>query len=165
VDGSAFRLTKEQTEAAIAAVERHEPPDSVADLLAEYDRVVGDRDRFLWRWLHHLFPHFTLSCVDPSRADHVRDAKLVASLFVALLDDVAEKHRDWATFEEASKIPFANGTVRFDRDEADTEFLRFAQRVWDHSKPHSSRASAPRSSRTCCGSTSNRSSTRWSTRT
>ena len=131
VDGFAFGFTPEQAEVARAEVRAHDLPDAVADLVEEYDRTVGDRDRFLWKWLHHLFPRFTLSCVDPSDVDRVRNAKLVASLFVALLDDVAEKHRDGTTFEEAAKIPFAHQTVEFDRDGADAEFLRFARRVWD----------------------------------
>jgi hypothetical protein len=35
-------------------------PEPVAALADDYDRLYGDRSRFLWQWIYSLFPEFTL---------------------------------------------------------------------------------------------------------
>jgi len=52
-------------------------------------------------------------------------------MFVSVLDDVAEKQQDWATFDEAAKLPFDHRVVDYDRDGVDTDVLAFASDVWD----------------------------------
>ena len=88
----------------IEEVNAYRLPDRVSELVASYGTTIGDRDRFLWKWLHCMVPKIRLSCVDPASVEHVRDTKVIASMFIVLLDDLAEKHRDRVTFEEAAKI-------------------------------------------------------------
>ncbi len=114
----------------VQTVQSHDLPASVAGLVADYERHAGDRDRFLWKWLHYLFPSITLSSVADEYGDRVRDAKVVASMYVVLLDDLAESRMDRETFEEASKIPFDHQTVNADRRGVDATYLSFAERVW-----------------------------------
>lgn len=114
----------------IESVHQHRLPESLKGVLEAYDLAVGERDRFLWRWGHHLFPKFTLSCVDPESMENIRDAKLLGLIFVSVLDDMVEKHTDRTTFEEASKIPFDHQTVNPDRERIDRAKLEFAQDVW-----------------------------------
>lgn len=125
-----LRLSTEIRE-TVGKVKHHQLPDNVSPWIDEYDRIIGERDEFLWKWLHVLFPEITLSCVDPEYARQVRDEKLVASLFVVLLDDLAEKRQDKTTFEEASKIPFEYQSVNSGRESVDTAYLDFAVRVWN----------------------------------
>ncbi len=105
-------------------------PDTVVTLADEYDAIVGDRDRFLWRWIYTLFPAFTLSCVPPKWSENARTQKTILTMFVTLLDDLAEKEHDRDTFEEASQIPYRPETVNPDREGVDAEQLRFIERVW-----------------------------------
>lgn len=121
--------------ALIARVREHTLPEDAIPIIETYDEVIGARDRFLWKWAHHLFPEFTLSCVDPRHVDEVRDAKLFGLVFVSVLDDVAEMQQDTATFEEAAKIPFEHKTVARDREGADPEVLDFASDVWERFAP------------------------------
>ena len=111
-------------------IRNHDIPPSIQSLMEEYTHTVGTRDKFLWKWLHSLFPHVTLSCVPPENRERAVNQKMVVTMFVVLLDDLAEKHEDKATFQEASKIPFESQTVDFDRDGVDTDYLAFTADVW-----------------------------------
>lgn len=118
-------------ERAVERVLEHELSTPFDELVAEYEALVDDRDRFLWKWLDLLVPETTLSCVDPDRRDLAVTAKLVASMFVVLLDDLAERHRDRSTFERAARIPFRGDAAPPTGDpHVDPTHLAFAERVW-----------------------------------
>lgn len=125
----------DEPDAPLERVEKQPLPEHVLPLIDSYEEIVDDRDRFLWKWAHSLFPKFTLSCVDPGRVEEVQDAKLVALLFVSILDDVAEKHQDLTTFEEATKIPFDHRSVNLERDGVDSDVLILASDVWNQLAP------------------------------
>ncbi len=119
----------------IEQIQNHELPADCLLLVESYDDIVGDRNRFLWRWAHHLFPKLTLSSVDAGDVGALQDAKLRALMFVSILDDIGEMHQDHATFQEAAKIPFDHQTVDDDRDAVDTDVLTFANDVWEQFAP------------------------------
>lgn len=115
----------------LGAVRQQELPQSVIPLIDTYDDIVGDRDRFLWRWLYHLFPSVRLSCVDTDRGQRVRTAKLVATMFATVADDVAEQHGDRATFHELAAIPFDHRRPDPDRSGVDGDVVRFLTDLWE----------------------------------
>lgn len=121
--------------APLERVWNHPLPDSTNQLIEDYDAIVGDRNRFLWKWAHHLFPKFTLSCVPDDEVTTLQDAKLRGLMYVSILDDIVEKHNDRATFEEAAKIPFEHRHVNPDRDGVDREILQFATDIWNQFAP------------------------------
>lgn len=123
--------TDETSRAPLERVKEHPLPEQVRPLIDSYETVIGDRDRFLWKWAHHLFPKFTLSSVAPEHVERSRDAKLLGLVFVSVLDDIAEKHKEWATFDEAAKLPFAHQSANYDREGVDQDALAFASDVWD----------------------------------
>lgn len=123
------------TSELLETIRTHELPEAAIPAIEAYEQVIGDRDRFLWRWAHRLFPEFTLSCVDPAHRAATRDVKLFGLIFVSILDDVAEMQRDAATFEEATKIPFDHLTPDPDRDGVDREVLAVAADVWGRFAP------------------------------
>ena len=127
--------TLDGTTSPIDRVREHDLPERVAGVVDAYEEAVGDRDPFLWRWAHHLFPKFTLSSVPPEHAARVREGKLVGLMFVSVLDDVAEKHGDRATFEEAAKLPFDHLAVDRTRAGVDRDVLDFAGRLWERFQP------------------------------
>ena len=83
-----------------------ELPPTAREFVDRYDRVVGERDRFLWKWIHNLFEEFTLSCVPTRELPAVYERKTLLTIFVTVLDDLAESGDDRATFEVGRRIPF-----------------------------------------------------------
>ncbi|AGB16811.1 hypothetical protein Halru_2224 [Halovivax ruber XH-70] len=134
-DGSSDPPALEEPNVALERVRNHSLPADSIRLVESYEEIVGDRDRFLWKWAHHLFPAFSLSSVAPEYAERTRDGKLAALMFVSILDDVAEKHQDRATYEEAAKIPFDHRSVDHERDGVDADVLSFASEVWERFEP------------------------------
>lgn len=106
-------------------------PRVVENLAAGYDRHFVERDRFLWKWIHALFPEFTLSCVDDDAAAHVRTQKTVLTMYVTLLDDLVEQRGDRATFREACNLRDDRAAADPARAAVDRETFAFIERVWD----------------------------------
>lgn len=105
-------------------------PERVVELSAEYDRLIGVRDDFVWRWIYSLLPSFRLTCVADSYQPVVREQKTILTLFITLLDDVAEHDGDKATFEQARNVPFPHQTVDTSRSDVDTDTVKLAERLW-----------------------------------
>lgn len=122
----------EESSSHIERITQTTIPEPTSEILAEYDEVVGERDHFLWQWLYYLFPEIQLSCVSPESGTRVRDAKLLASLYVVLLDDLAEIEQDERTFQEAAKVPFRHKTPDITRSGVDGSFVELSARVWAH---------------------------------
>lgn len=118
-------------ELLMAGVMEHDLPPVVDWLVDEYHRFEGARDRFMWKWVHELAPRNALPCVDEGYEDRVATDKTLTILFVTLLDDVLEKRRDYATFEEASKAPFPDRNADLSRPGVDAEYVRFTEQVWE----------------------------------
>lgn len=106
-------------------------PPALLDLVDEYEAVVGGRDPYLWKWLSAIFPLFRLSCVPSAYHERVLEQKVMLTMFITLLDDLAERDGDRTTFEEARKIPFPAESVDYSRAGSDRAFLEFATRLWD----------------------------------
>lgn len=100
-------------------------------LVTEYNDRIGIRDEYLWKWLARSFPFVTLDTVPDERVEHVCTHKTILSMYVTLVDDLADKFRDEASFREATKIPFEQERVDFEQEGVKTEYLRFLQEVWD----------------------------------
>jgi hypothetical protein len=105
-------------------------PDQVAELADEYERICGERDRFLWQWIYSLFPEFTLSSVHPDHADHVRTQKTILTMYVTILDDIVENDGDRDTFEEARRLVQDPSAVDPSRAAVSEEYFSFIERVW-----------------------------------
>ncbi|ELY51719.1 hypothetical protein [Natronolimnohabitans innermongolicus] len=96
-----------------------------------YDERIGDRDRTTWRWFDRVESEFRLSCLDEAHAQRARDAKVLATMFITVVDDVAERHGDRKTLEELLTVPFESRPAEPTRDGVDGEYVRFQQELWD----------------------------------
>lgn len=113
------------------AIDVVELPAAIRDAADRYDRVIGDRDRFLWKWIHNLFDEFTLSSVARDAADTVREQKTLLTIFVTTMDDLAEMKGDSATFNWARRIPFdSNAPAANVPDHVDREVIDFLVDLW-----------------------------------
>ena len=106
-------------------------PPTVQETVAEYERVVGERDAFLWKWIHNLFDEFTLSSVACDAADTVRSQKTRLTIFITTLDDLAEVSGDAATFARARAIPFGGVELTGGESSGDEAVLEFLETLWD----------------------------------
>jgi hypothetical protein len=124
------QVSTEQRE-CIAEIRSVQLPPRVAELADEYDRCFEERDRFLWKWIHSLFPSFTLSPVADEHAEHVRTQKTILTMYVTILDDLVEHRGDRRTFEEACRLRDGNRPVDPGRAAVDEETFAFIERVWE----------------------------------
>jgi len=103
-------------------------PPTVREFADEYDRVVGERDRFLWKWIHNLFDEFTLSSVARDAMDAARERKTLLTILVTTLDDLAEREGGDAAFGRAQQVPF--GSVDTAGDAAERRVVSFLAELW-----------------------------------
>lgn len=122
-----FRMDSKNVRETVEAVDL---PESVAMIADDYDRSIGIRDRFVWKWIYALLPAFTLDCVDPDATATVREQKTVLTILVTTLDDIAEHEKDKATFEDARKLLLSDRAVDRTDPAVDAETLEFVSRVW-----------------------------------
>jgi len=111
----------------INAVTLPAPVDALAD---DYAAVFGERDRFLWRWIYSLLPHFTLSSVPEKHTESARIQKTILTIYITLMDDLAEKRGDSRTFEEIRRVVSRPDSVRADRPGVDADVVSLAERLW-----------------------------------
>lgn len=112
------------------AVAEHTLPDELAELADRYERQVGIRDRFVWKWFHLLNPHFKLSAVDTEHTAKVQDDKTFLTFYITLIDDLLETRNDTATFEAAAALPFAD-SAHIRQDNVDSSYLEITADVWE----------------------------------
>jgi hypothetical protein len=120
-------------------------PLDIKPLIKRYDEVTMDRNQLLWKWLWHVFPRFRLSSVSEDSTGSARRAKFCFSMYMTVLDDISENHRDRSTFEAGRRIPFQDGSVEADHPDTDAEILDLLNRVWAETERHL--REAPRSER------------------
>jgi hypothetical protein len=109
-----------------------ELPPTVRTFVDRYDRVVGHRDRFLWKWIHNLFDEFTLSCVPHDVRDEVRERKSLLTILVTTLDDLAERNDGGDAFDHVRWIPFERPTHPHVAEETvDPELYEFVADLWE----------------------------------
>lgn len=117
-------------ETFLERVDSHELPPTLEILSSEYDAHIGQRDPFLWKWIHVLLPYVTLSTVPPEHAERARNVKTATSMLVVLLDDLGERTHDKTTLTEATKVPFENRAPDPDTAGVDVETVAVAERIW-----------------------------------
>jgi hypothetical protein len=105
-------------------------PSMVRKFADRYDRVVGHRDRFLWKWIHNLFDEFTLSSVPRDVLDDVREQKTLLTMFITTLDDLAERSDRSGSFDRSRWIPFEDDSDYQYGTEADRELIEFLCELW-----------------------------------
>jgi DNA-binding response OmpR family regulator len=142
---SRFAPDTAETEQLLSAVVEHSLPDTLRELVEDYQRLEDARPLFMWKWVHRLAPQNELPCVDSEYAETVAVNKTLIILFITLLDDVLEKRDDPATFHEIAAIPSeydsalprdarGNSTKKNGTEAertGDAGYAAFARRVWE----------------------------------
>lgn len=118
-------------EAILEAVRERELSSDVDAVVTEYENRVGDRDLFLWKWVHSVLDSIQLSSVD-TRPKAVTDTSTITTMLVSLYDDLLEKHGDYRSFDRAFSIPFRHESPDIERDwdALNGAYLDCIQKVW-----------------------------------
>ena len=102
-------------------------PSAIEPYIEQYESAVGERDRFVWKWVYDQFDRITLPTVSPSAARRVRETKLLLTLYVTTTDDVVERWDDRETFTAARQITRGEEPGETSRPAV----VSFLQSVWD----------------------------------
>lgn len=105
-------------------------PAVVRNLVDDYNKVIGLRDEFVWKWIYSLFPAFTLNTVPDEHFEAARTQKTLLTMYVTITDDIAEATNDGPTFIEAQKIPHPTATPLYENNDVDEKTLQFLETVW-----------------------------------
>lgn len=95
------------SESFIEEITRTELPPTVEFFARQYDETIGTRDAFGWKWFYRILDYFTLETVPEDRIEEIHTVKTLFTMFIVILDDLAEDDNDRATFEQARTIPFS----------------------------------------------------------
>lgn len=136
----ATSVTTQRLPRIVRDMTQTELPPEFDPLLDHYAALTTDRDQLLWQWLYYVFPSFQLSSVPAEYAAPARKAKFCFSLFMTVLDDLSERHRDKETFEQGRKIPFPSTQCDVDAAGVDAEALALLEESWELTRAYLDRA-------------------------
>ncbi|MFB6175753.1 MAG: hypothetical protein ABEI99_01165, partial [Halobaculum sp.] len=124
-------LDDETQEELFERVENTTLPPEMKEIVQD-DGVLGDRDLFLWKWLYHIFGEpLTLSTVPDEHFQTAHEAATLVAIYITLVDDVAEKLGQEATFWELAKAPYPEAEPDWERDDIDRDYAISTKRVWE----------------------------------
>jgi hypothetical protein len=130
----------------LESIYEHDLPPAVQDLVSEYQNFEEARSTFLWKWIHHLAPKNVMPFVDESYREAIAVDNTILVIFVTVLDDLIEKHRDFRTFDAITGLIRLNGwndSAALGRSleladgsgrgppRVDEPYAAFAVRVWE----------------------------------
>jgi len=77
-------------------IKNYQLSDEVKYFVDKYEKIIGERDVFLWKWLGPIFNEtgVTLSTVNSSLIPELTHTKIIMTMFATILDDVADSHQD-----------------------------------------------------------------------
>jgi len=105
--GEGKRLMKE--------ISKRPLPKEITNFVREYEKIGGERNSFLWRWVISLTtsrnPGFMLSTVPENYTSCVGNLKTILTLFVSIVDDVADKYKDKKLLKELISIPLEKSYI------------------------------------------------------
>jgi hypothetical protein len=113
-------------------------PDEMLYYIEKYEEICGDRDRFLWNWVQSLTtsrnPGFMFSTVPEEYTQHIGSLKTILTIFVATLDDIADKYKDKELLEKCLDVPFEEECIdtRNINDINKIKRIKLAEEIWDN---------------------------------
>ena len=126
------KLTPERIQKEVEAIQKVKLPPELQKWVKEYEKV-GERDEFLWKWLYKMFQAVQLPIVLPRCQKSLLEIKVLVTMFVSQLDDVADKTQDQVLLDELLKIPFSQKYINYNSlPLKKKDYLIFTKKLWSH---------------------------------
>lgn len=123
VAGILRELTPERIKKEIEEVKKAELPAELQKWVEEYEKA-GGRNGFLWKWLHRMFKIVHLPFISESAEKDILDIKLLFTMFITLLDDVADRKGNRILLKSLLKIPFQKEKFNFNKSKLNSEEIK-----------------------------------------
>lgn len=124
------KLTPERIKKEVEAIKKVKLPPELQKWVKEYEKV-GERDRFFWKWLYQANQLIVLPETAKKYRESLRETKTLFNMFLALLDDIADKTRNKKLLHELVKIPFDSNYIRVSYlSQKERNYLKFTKKLW-----------------------------------
>lgn len=128
------QLTPERIRAENEAVLRTKLPAEIQKWVEKYEKV-GERETYIWKWLYRMFQVVQLPIVSRKYQKSLLEIKVLVTMFVIQLDDIADKKQKRALLNELLKIPFEQKYIKFSGlNQNEKNYLKFTIVVWNSIK-------------------------------
>jgi hypothetical protein len=128
------QLTPERIKKEIEEVQKVELPAELQKWIKEYEKV-GERNEYIWKWLYHVFQIVQLPGIPEKHQKFLWQTKVLLTIFVAQLDDIADKKQDKILLNEILKIPLNQKLIKFDKlNQTEKKYLKFTIKIWNYIK-------------------------------
>ena len=127
------KITPEVRRREIEKIKRVKLPPELEKWVEEYKSMEGERDDFIWKWTYNISRIITLSSVKKEYKKSAWETKFLMIMFVVLIDDVVDKHKNDKLLKELLKIPFYKSFVRFNKfDRKEKKYIKFVIKLWQN---------------------------------
>jgi len=125
-------LTDERIEKEISYVYQLDLPDNAEKWVKSYEKI-GGRNEFIWKWLFVTFSEFYLPVFSKKHKNSLLLVKFLWTMFVVLLDDVADKDQNKKLLNNLIKIPLRqeNKEELKKLSKKDKKYFDFAKNIWE----------------------------------
>lgn len=109
VSGVLRQLTPERIEKEIEAIQKVELPPELQKWVEEYKKVGGKRDNIIWKFVYLIIRDISpFINYNKKYKKKNTELKFLFSMFVIIIDDIADKEKNNKLFDEITKITLFN---------------------------------------------------------
>lgn len=124
------QLTPERAKKEVEAIQKIELPPELQELVNGYEKV-GDRNSLVWLLFFQYIKTVDFPPVAKKYQSSLMQAKFLLTIFLILLDDVADKTQNKRLMERLLRIPFGDNRLRLTGlSKKECSYLKFALFVW-----------------------------------
>lgn len=126
------KFTSGMTQKFNERISKTELPPELENWIKKY-KEVGERKDYIWQWLYGMFQVANFPIALPKYQDSLLNIKVLLTMFVCQLDDVADKKQDWNFLKELLKIPLEQQYIELNRlDSQEIKYLNFTKDLWNY---------------------------------
>lgn len=124
------KLTPERIKKENEKIQKIKLPPEIQKWANEYKKV-GERSDYIWKWLYKMFQFVYLPGVLKTYQKSLWRDKVLITMFVAQLDDAADKLKKKALLKELLKIPEEEKISNLQRfKKKEKKYLKFTLELW-----------------------------------